>query len=85
MILPVQYYRHIRVTNIPSVGHWDLRYCSFDPFFKQYFSNLNFYVLYYVSCSPGVCGFSSFWLMVFSKRTKDPLGYCDTIHLCSSI
>ena len=44
-------------------GHGDLRYCSIGLFFMRYFGNFNFAV----SSSSAVCGFSSFWLMVFGE------------------
>ena len=59
-------------------------YCSIcSVFFKRYFSNFDFKVRdrcrcrIEVSFSPAVCGFSSFWLTVFSKRRfVTVLWYC---------
>ena len=33
-----------------------------------------------VSSSPAVCGFSSFWVTVYSVK-EDPSRYCCTVHL----
>ena len=43
---------------------------SIELFFKQYFGNLILMCNIAVSstCSPVVCSFSSFWLMIFGER-----------------
>ena len=53
-------------------GHWHVRYCGNNwIFFTRYFSNFDFIWQcgIAVSSSLAFCGFSSFWLMVFRKRS----------------
>ena len=49
-------------------GHGGLRYCGIELFFKGISKILILMCGIAVSSSPGVCGFSHFWLTVFSKR-----------------